>query len=143
MSAQSILQSGQVTPTHLAIWTTDGVLQDGGSLQAAFQIATLVVTVDGIVVASPYAVGFTDQRVLVNRAAGFTGATSIILPKGAQKQGPVLVKDLKGDAATNNITVTFALGESADGLTSVVIKVAFGAYWFNPLSGGGYYLTTA
>lgn len=28
----SILQSGSVTPGHPAVWTTDGVLQDGGPL---------------------------------------------------------------------------------------------------------------
>lgn len=28
----SVIQSGQVTPLHVAQWTTDGVLQDGGPL---------------------------------------------------------------------------------------------------------------
>lgn len=28
----SIIQSGQVTPGHVGIWTTDGVMQDGGPL---------------------------------------------------------------------------------------------------------------
>ncbi len=34
----SIQQSGNVTPNHLVVWTTDGVVQDGGSPVAAGRI---------------------------------------------------------------------------------------------------------
>lgn len=33
--ANSVLQSGAVTPGHVAIWTTNNVVQDGGALLAA------------------------------------------------------------------------------------------------------------
>ena len=51
-------------------------------------------------------------------------------------------KDLKGDADAHNITVTFSGGQLADGLASVVIATKYGAYWFNPLASGGWYITT-
>jgi hypothetical protein len=38
MSAQSVLQSGNVTPGHLASWTTDGVLQDAGGTPASQRV---------------------------------------------------------------------------------------------------------
>ena len=34
----AILQSGNVTPGHLGIWTTDGVLQDGGPILASQKV---------------------------------------------------------------------------------------------------------
>lgn len=36
--AQSVLQSGTVTPNHAVIWTTDGVVQDGGAFPAAQRV---------------------------------------------------------------------------------------------------------
>ena len=83
----------------------------------------------------------TDSRILINKTVG--AATSVVMPSSVTVVSPILVKDLKGDAATNNITITFTGGQLADGLASVVISVNYGAYWFNPLSSGGWYLTVA
>lgn len=143
--ANSILQSGQVTPGHLCAWTTDGVAQDAGSPSSVLNYQNNTVVVDGNLIpataGSPYTVGFNTNRVLVNKTIG--AATAIVLPLGALKQGPVLVKDTKGDAGTNNITVTFLGGESGDGQTSWVIQNGYGGIWFNPLATGSYYLTQA
>jgi hypothetical protein len=78
----------------------------------------------------------TDTRILVNKTVG--SATSVVLLGGASYLQPVLVKDLKGDAAAHPITVTFASG-TMDGLTSVVISNPFGYFWFNPLASGNFY----
>lgn len=79
----------------------------------------------------------TDQRILVNKAVG--SATDILLTFSSGYAFPVLVKDLRGDADVNNITVTFSGGQTMDGLASVVITAPFGYFWFNPLSSGNWY----
>jgi hypothetical protein len=79
----------------------------------------------------------TDTRILVNKTVG--SATSVVLLPSTRYSQPVLVKDLKGDAATNPITVTFSSGQTMDGLSSVVINNPYGYFWFNPLAAGGWY----
>ncbi len=81
----------------------------------------------------------TDTRILVNKTIG--SATSVVLLSSTSYSQPVLVKDLKGDAATNPITVTFSGGQTLDGLApaQVVINNPYGYFWFNPLASGGWY----
>lgn len=81
----------------------------------------------------------TDTRILVNKTIG--SATSVVLLPSQNYLLPVLVKDLKGDAGTNPITVTFSAGQTLDGLApaQVVISNPYGFYWFNPLASGGWY----
>ena len=86
-----------------------------------------------------YTVLSTDSRILVNKTIG--SATSIVFPVASAIGYSVLVKDLKGDAFTNNITITFTGGQRADGLSSVPISTNYGAYWFTPKS-GGFYINT-
>lgn len=82
-----------------------------------------------------------DTRILVNKA--ISSATSIVLLGSASYFQPVLVKDLKGDSVADPITVTFSGGQTVDGQNSVVIAAGYGAWWFNPLASGGWYLTAA
>lgn len=79
----------------------------------------------------------TDTRILVNKTIG--SATSIVLLGSQLYLLPVLVKDLKGDADTNPITVTFSSGQLMDTLSQVVINNPYGYFWFNPLASGGWY----
>lgn len=79
----------------------------------------------------------TDTRILVNKTLG--SATSVVLLSSVSYGVPVLVKDLKGDADTNPITVTFSGGQKMDNLTSVPINSPYGYFWFNPLAAGGWY----
>lgn len=79
----------------------------------------------------------TDTRILVNQDV--PGATSVVLNLASLYRLPVLVKDLKGDADQNPITVTFSDGETMDGLSQVVINNPFGYFWFNPLAAGNWY----
>ncbi len=80
----------------------------------------------------------SDTRILVNKTIG--SATSVTLLAGSAYLQPVLVKDLKGDATTNNITVNFP--GTYDGIASPLkIVNAYGWIWFNPLPGGNFYAT--
>ena len=78
----------------------------------------------------------TDTRILVNKTIG--SATTINLLAGSSYFQRVLVKDLKGDAATNPITVTFP--GTFDGVASpLTINTNYGWIWFNPLAAGNFY----
>lgn len=80
----------------------------------------------------------TDTRILVNKTIG--SATAITLLSAASYFQPILIKDLKGDAATNPITINFA--GTYDGIASpLTINTAYGWIWFNPLASGNFYAT--
>ncbi len=78
----------------------------------------------------------TDVRILINKTIG--SATAVVLLPSADYGQPILVKDAKGDAATNPITITFSGGQLMDGLNQVVINTPYGYFWFNPLQAGFY-----
>lgn len=81
----------------------------------------------------------TDVRILVNKTVG--SATTIALLAGSSYNQPVLIKDLKGDADVNPITVTFP--GTIDGAASpITINTEYGWIWMNPLSGGNFYGAT-
>jgi hypothetical protein len=85
----------------------------------------------------------TDTKILVNKT--LSSATSVVFPlvNTMTYDQPVLVKDVKGDAATNPITITFTGGQLCDGLSSITINVAYGWVTINPVPGGnGWYMTS-
>lgn len=41
-----VLQSGNITPGHLATWTTDGVIQDGGPVKSSKQVLASLLSAD-------------------------------------------------------------------------------------------------
>lgn len=132
---------GGVDPTALFEVVSPGTAEEGVNYSiAADQMAVLI----GV---SVYANTFvesgatynslaTDTRIIVDKTVG--SATSVVLLAGASYGQPILVKDGKGDADTNPITITFTGGELMDGLTEVVINTPYGFYWFNPLPDGFY-----
>jgi hypothetical protein len=78
----------------------------------------------------------TDTRILVNKTVG--SATAVNLLSAASYFQPVLVKDLKGDADANPITVNFS--GTYDGIASpLTINTQFGFIWFYPLASGNWY----
>jgi len=80
----------------------------------------------------------SDSRILVNKTVG--SPTTIALLAGSAYAQPLMVKDLKGDADVNPITITFP--GTYDGASSpVTISTQYGAVWFNPLSTGNFYAT--
>ncbi len=80
----------------------------------------------------------TDTRILVNKTVG--SATTVALLASTNYAQPVIIKDIKGDADSNNITVTFA--GTYDGVASpVTISVQYGWVTMNPLPNGNWYAT--
>ena len=88
----------------------------------------------------------TDQTILVNKTVG--AATDINLPTSASRAGvPVIVKDYKGDAGTNNIRFVANGVETLDGLSQAAadaigltkITMGYGTRGAYPLSAGGWY----
>lgn len=93
----------------------------------------------GATVGSPYAALPTDTRVLFNKTVGAASYCSLGAAVG-RGTTPVMVRDLKGDADVNNITVSFT--GTCDGLASpIIISAPYGGWTFNPLSNGNWYLT--
>jgi hypothetical protein len=66
----------------------------------------------------------TDYFVCINKTVG--AATSVTLPAVAPGR-TIIIKDCKGDASTNNITMTPASG-TIDGAATIVIVSNFGAW---------------
>lgn len=74
-----------------------------------------------------YTVGATTNVVVINKDTG--SATAVTLPSSPATGLTVTVKDGKGDAATNNITVSAASG-NIDGSATSVISADYGARVF-------------
>lgn len=78
-----------------------------------------VVTVAGAVTINP-----TDFIVIVNKASG--AATTVNLPSSPDTGRCLRIKDGKGDAGTNSITITPAAG-NIDGASTFIIVVNYGS----------------
>ncbi len=80
----------------------------------------------------------TDTRILVDKTVG--GVITVNLLAATSYFQPVLIKDIKGDADINNITVTFS--GTYDGVASpLTITTQYGWIWMNPLASGNWYAT--
>lgn len=85
---------------------------------------------------SPYAPTITDTLLWVDTSGG---AVTITLPTGASRAGRALqVKDISGDAATNNISLDAQAGETVDDLDPYPIDVNFGGVTLYPKPAGGW-----
>lgn len=51
---------------------------------------------------------------------------------------PLTIMDISGNASTNNVTINFSGGQTASGLTSLVINSNYGVFRLTPKSGGGW-----
>lgn len=105
------------------------VNQGGTSKRAtADQVATYALggnqpTMQVTAAQSPYTVLSTDGVLLVNSTAG---AVTVTLPTAAGRAGKsYTVKDWKGQAATNAITVATTGGQTIDGSASATISKAY------------------
>ena len=78
-------------------------------------------------------VDLLDDVVLINKDAG--EATGVDLPDVTTRRRPITIKDKRGDAATNNITINPASSSPAqtiDGLSSWVIAFDRGGVTLHP-----------
>lgn len=107
---------------------------------AAFYAAFPALNTEIVTAGSVYNVQTTDTRILIDKTLG--SPTSVVFPLSNSMiyQQPVLIKDIKGDAFTDNITITFSGGQLIDGLPQIVINNNYGWAWINPIPGGnGWY----
>ncbi len=74
-----------------------------------------------VILTTPDVMTDTDYMVASDLTA--PGAVAIELPSGTGVGDVVIIRDKKGDAAANNITITPPAGETIDGGASVVINV--------------------
>lgn len=85
-------------------------------------------------------VAVRDTLILVNKTVG--QATAVTLPASSTKVGPVIVKDLKGDAETNNITVDVDGGGTIDGAASKILRSNYECRRFDPIpDNSGYFIS--
>jgi hypothetical protein len=68
--------------------------------------------------------GANDRYIMINKTSG--AATAVTLAASPATGRIVSIKDAKGDAATNNITVTAAAG-NIDGSASIVLNTNYAA----------------
>lgn len=104
--------------------------------------ASVIITT-GATVGVPYTVTTGISKVLVDKTVG---AASYILLNQASTYGglPILIKDIKGDAATNNIHISFSNGELIDGLSQLLLTTNYAWVQITPFPlGGGWYLSDA
>jgi hypothetical protein len=124
--------------TATGLWSWINALQ----LVTAALGSYRTVTSAGAVTVAP-----TDVVILLKKSP--SGASTINLPASAARGGaPISIKDLTGDANTNNVTIVPAAGETIDGFSAsaaaangvAVIDVDYGFKRLYPLTSGGYYL---
>lgn len=88
-----------------------------------------------ITAAGPVAVLANAGIVRVDQTVG--AAMALTMPLASAKTCPVLIGDWKGDAGTNNITITLSGSDKFPGnLTSWTIAADTGSVFLRPVSGG-------
>lgn len=99
-----------------------------------------VVTAPTVVTASG-ALSTADVVVQTNQS----GAIAITLPSSVSwatansRYGvPLTIMDISGTAAANNVTINFTGGQTASGLSSLLIDASYGSFRLTPKSGGGW-----
>lgn len=107
------LTLGDITPSSIS--TIGKATLNGG----------LSLNLISIISGASYSTIATDNIILVNKGSGsVTGIT--LNPGGGGGARTMTIKDAKGDAATNNITLTPASG-TIDGASTFVINTNFGS----------------
>jgi hypothetical protein len=90
-----ILQSGKVTPGHLPIWVTDGVIGDGGvspfNVIASLRQANFNITSDQpIVIPSPITAFRLSNIIITNASVSLTTAVGGFYPAAAKGGTPIV-----------------------------------------------------
>lgn len=109
-----------------AVWNVASI----ASLISAGQTTQIITTGDCTVQPN-------DGLIIINKGTG--AATAVTLPAASAKVGKVKIVDFKGDASTNNITITPNGSETFNGgATSWTIDGDGGSVVLDPISGTGY-----
>lgn len=116
------------SPTDLVNATN---VQD--AIQAAAEAPILIDPTP--VSASPYTVA-NETLLWVDTSLA---AITISLPTGLSRGGaPLQIKDISGNANTNNITLDPQAGETIDGLDPMLIEIDYGGVTLYPKTSGGW-----
>lgn len=132
--------AGIYTPASGATTAVPGDLIRSSTWNSIFTDISSVLTLLGqqlygttSVIVSPYVPVAADAFLLVNKNT----AVAINLPTATSRNGyPLAIKDISGAAQTNNITINRNGSDTIEGLTSIVIDVAYGGYTLYPVTGG-------
>ena len=132
LSSDAILDPAQ---TLIAVYDEGAGLFKQMTL-SAFIAATTQID-QHVTAAGPAAVLANAGIVRVDQTVG--AAITLNMPLASAKTCPVLIQDWKGDAGTNNITITLAGSDKfPGGLTSWTIAADTGSVRLSPVSGAGY-----
>lgn len=102
------------------------------------QVIAASQTEQDIIAGAVVNVAINDSMIKINKTSG--SATQVILPLSSTKIGPVTISDFKGDAGTNNITVTLSGADKFPGnITSWVISGDGASITARPLKDGSGY----
>ena len=104
---------------------------------AAFPVLNREDITSGATLATPYNVLPTDTQLLLNKSLGSPSYVTFPLASSMAYPFGVLVKDIKGDAGTNNITISFTGGQLCDGQATIVLANPYDWTTINPSPGGG------
>lgn len=162
-AGQFALSVGQTPPTAnqattawfvpaSSSWASEGTLFLWNAATGAYELATPTLwaaiftasnaaqVTQTVTAPGPANVLTNANAVLVNQAA--SAPIALVMPLAANKIGPVLISDWKGDAgAGNTITVTLAGADTfPGGLTSWQIADNAGSLFLRPIPGVGYVL---
>ena len=85
---------------------------------------------------SPYLIKPADGVLLFNKIIGTPSYVLAPIASAMSTLSPILIKDLLGDAATNNITINFTGGQLCDGQPAVLVDNAYGWVRIVPAPGG-------
>jgi hypothetical protein len=144
-TSQNVLL-GPLDPTAVLDIVSPGNATAGNSFQVSL---TTLATFFGsfinptiLATGTSYASVGTDTRILLELSAA--SAFTITLLSSSSYTQPILVKDVFGTVSeSDELTILFSNGQTADGQTSVVLRDAYAGIWLNPLTAGNWYLTAA
>lgn len=97
---------------------------------------TTIIT-SGATLASPYHILVTDTRILFNKTVASASYAVAPLAASMASPFPLFIKDLKGNADTYPIQISFTGGELCDGLSTITIGNPYGWTTINPVPAGG------
>lgn len=124
--------------------TTKRVLLSTIAAQIAPSGGATVVVTSGATIGSPFNVPAGISRVLFNKTIGASSYALMALSSTYTSSASILIKDIKGDAVTDPITINFTGGELADGQSQIVLSTAYAGILLTPYPlGGGFYITAA
>ena len=142
----SLAENVVVTPTQV-LALQDSVTGAFSWVGASSFVSAAISSYRIITAAGAVSVLNTDLVLLFQKSP--SGASTVNLPASAARVGaPVIIKDLTGDANTNNITVVPSGSETIDGFSAsaaaangvAVISVDYGVKRLYPLTSGGWYV---